>query len=65
MLYRLVNEFSQHHDMLSTGNSERHLSNPVNAFILTNKMFDLVSQATDMLETRANANLESELYLII
>ncbi|XP_067938196.1 prolyl 4-hydroxylase subunit alpha-1-like [Watersipora subatra] len=52
----LAVELADHHKLLKKGNTERHLSNPVNAFLLTRQMHDLVSDSVDLIESKSQGN---------
>ena len=58
---RLMEDISNHQRNISSGNVERHFSNPVNAFIVTKSMHKLLNDSDMLVDKAAKKNLDGRL----
>lgn len=56
----LMREITSHHEDVSSGNLERHLSNPVNAFRVTISMHQLLNRSMSLVEESSKRNVEGQ-----
>ena len=58
-----MEDITNHQRNISSGNVERHLSNPVNAFIVTKSMHKLLNDSDMLVDKAAKKNLDGRFIL--
>ena len=58
-----MEDITNHQRNISSGNVERHFSNPVNAFIVTKSMHKLLNDSDMLVDKAAKKNLDGRLIL--
>lgn len=55
----------EHHKNISSVHIEKHVSNPVNAFIVTKAMHDMINKTTHLTDAVSKKNTEGKLLIKI
>ena len=58
-----MEDITNHQRNISSGNVERHFSNPVNAFIVTKSMHKLLNDSDMLVDKAAKKNLDGRFIL--